>query len=101
MIRHAKYFDSNNTMYFKVSDKKLFKNYAKIWEKISSLIGEEFDSESVYGDNDKYMNIKAKIRHATPAVTLFLILPMLLMWHCITQWSSGNAQCYLRDVIPC
>ena len=79
MIRHTKYFDSNNTMSFKVSDKKLFKNYAKIWEKITSLIGEEFDSESVYGDNDKYIHIKAKIRHATPAVTLFLILPMLLM----------------------
>ena len=47
--------------------------------KISSLIGEEFDSESVYGDNDKYIHIKAKIRHATPAVALFLILPMLFM----------------------
>ena len=29
-------------------------------EKISSLIGKEFDSESAYGDNDKY--IKAKIK---------------------------------------
>ena len=27
---------------------------------ISSLIGKEFDNESVYGDNDKY--IKAKIK---------------------------------------
>ena len=41
-------------MYFKVVDKKLLKKYNKIWEKIRSLINKEFDSEPVYGDNDKY-----------------------------------------------
>ena len=58
MIGYAKYFDSNKAMYFKVSDKNLLKKYIKIWEKISSLINKEFDSEPVYGDNDEYINAK-------------------------------------------
>ena len=53
MIGYAKYFDSNKTMSFTVSDKKLLKKYTKIWGKCSSLIGKELDSEPVYGDNDK------------------------------------------------
>ena len=53
-------YNSNKTISFKVSDKKLLKKYIKIWENISSLIGKEFDSEPVYGDSDKY--IKAKIK---------------------------------------
>ena len=60
MIGYVKCFDSNKTMSFKISDKKLPKNYTKIWEKISSLIGKEFDSEHVYGDNDKYIETNAK-----------------------------------------
>ena len=40
-------------MSFKVIDKKLLKNYNKLWEKISHLINEEFNSEPVYGDNNK------------------------------------------------
>ena len=47
-------------MSFKVNDKKLLKKYTKILEKIRSLIGKEFDSEPIYGDNNKY--IKAKIK---------------------------------------
>ena len=30
----------------------------KIWEKISNLMNIEFDSESIYGDNDKYIKTK-------------------------------------------
>ena len=60
MIGCVKNFDSNKTMSFKVSDNKLLEKYSKIWEKISNLMNIEFDSESVYGDNDKY--IKAKIK---------------------------------------
>ena len=33
MIGYAKYFDSNKTMPFKVSDKKLLKIYTEIWGK--------------------------------------------------------------------
>ena len=53
MIGCVKNFDSNKTMSFKVDDNKLLKKYNKIWEKISNLMNIEFDSEPVYGDNDK------------------------------------------------
>ena len=55
MIGYVKHFDSNN---FKVSDNKLLKTYNKIWEKISSLMNIEIDSEPVYGDGDKYIRQK-------------------------------------------
>ena len=38
MIGYAKYFESDKTMSFKVIDKKLLKNYIKIWESVGSLI---------------------------------------------------------------
>ena len=53
MIGYVKCFDSNKTMSFKVSDKRLLKKYTEIWRRVSSLIGKEFNSEPVYGDNDK------------------------------------------------
>ena len=52
--------DSNKTMSFKVIDKMLLKSYTKIWEIISSLMNNEFDSEPVYGDSDKYIKKKIK-----------------------------------------
>ena len=52
--------NSNITWSIKVNDNRLLKKYTKIWRKISSLMNIEFDSEPVYGDNDKY--IKAKIK---------------------------------------
>ena len=48
-------------MPFKVSDNRLLKKYTKIWEKISNLLSVEFDSEPVYGDNDKYIKTKIKL----------------------------------------
>ena len=41
-----------------VLDNKLLKKYTKIWERVSSLKNIEFDSEPVYGDNDKYVKGK-------------------------------------------
>ena len=49
MIGYVKCFDSNKTMSFKVTNKKLL----KIREKFSNLMDIKFDSEPVYGDNDK------------------------------------------------
>ena len=49
MISYVKYFDNHKAMFFKATDKKLLKNYLKIWGKISILIGKEFDSKN----NDK------------------------------------------------
>ena len=45
-------------MSFDVSDNKILKNYKKIWEKVSSLMNIEFDSEPVHGD--KYINTKIR-----------------------------------------
>ena len=58
MIGYAKYFDSNNTISFKVNDEELFRKYTEILEKNSSLIGKKFDCEPVCGDNDKYIKTK-------------------------------------------
>ena len=60
MIGHVQNFYSNKTMSFKVGDNKLLKKYKKIWEKISNLMNIEFDSEPVYGDNDKYIKSEYK-----------------------------------------
>ena len=49
-------------MSFKASDKKLFKKYTKMWESVSSWMNIKLDSESVYGDNDKYINADMEMR---------------------------------------
>ena len=36
MTDYAKNFDKNATMYFRVNNKQLLKNYNKIWEKLGS-----------------------------------------------------------------
>ena len=61
MIGHAKYFDGNKTMSFKVNDRKLLKKYTKIYERVSCLMNVKLDSEPVYGDNDKYIKTKIKL----------------------------------------
>ena len=60
MIGYVKHFDSNKTMSFKATDKKLLKENTKIWERASSLLNIELDSKPVYGDNDKYIKTKIK-----------------------------------------
>ena len=54
------------TMSLKINDEKLLKKYNKIWRKkierlmIIELQIIEFDSESIYGDDDKYIKTKTK-----------------------------------------
>ena len=60
MIGYVKHFDSNKTMSFKANDNRLLKNYAKIWERVSSLMNMELDSKPVSGDNDKYITTRTK-----------------------------------------
>ena len=55
IIGYVKHFDNNKTMSFKASENKLLKKYSKIWKRVSKLINIKFDSENVYGDNDKYI----------------------------------------------
>ena len=59
MFGNVEYFDSNETMCFKVSDKKLLKKYTK-YGKNSNLINKEFDSGPVYDDNDKCIKTRIK-----------------------------------------
>ena len=61
MIGYVKHFDSNKTMSFKVTDNKLLKKCNKIWERVSNLMNIKFDSETIYGDNDKYIKTKIKM----------------------------------------
>ena len=48
-------------MSFKISDSKLLKKYSQIWKRVEKLLKIKFDSESVYGDNDKYIKAKRKL----------------------------------------
>ena len=55
MIGYVRKFEGNTTMSFKISDKQLLKKYNQIWKKVKNLLKIKFDSEPVYGDNDKYI----------------------------------------------
>ena len=48
-------------MPFKVINNKLLKEYTKIWERVSNLMNIKFNSETVCGDNDKYIKTKIKL----------------------------------------
>ena len=61
MIGYVRNFDGNRTMSFKISDSKLLKKYNQIWKRVEKLLKIKFDSELVYGDNDKYIKTKMKI----------------------------------------
>ena len=47
-------------LFFKVNDNRLLKRNTKIWERVRSIINIEFDGETVYSDNDKYIKTKIK-----------------------------------------
>ena len=53
--------DKNVTVSFRVINEQLLKNYNKIWEKIETLLSTDFESKTVYGDDDKYIKTKIKI----------------------------------------
>ena len=61
MIGYINKFHKNTiTMSLKVKDKKLFKNYNKIWKKIEKLMDIDFNTKPTYGDDDKYIKTKIK-----------------------------------------
>ena len=39
----------------------MLKNYIQIWKRVEQLLKIKFNSEPVYGDNDKYIKTKIKI----------------------------------------
>ena len=66
MTGYINEFDKNKnenentiTMSLMVKDKQLLKNYNKIWRK-KKLMSIDFDSKSVYGNDDKYIKTKVK-----------------------------------------
>ena len=61
MIGYVKCFDNNKTMSFKVADNNILENYTEIWRRVNNLMNIEFDSEPVYGDNDKHIMTKIKL----------------------------------------
>ena len=61
MTGHARKFDENATMSFRVNKKQLLKSHNKIWEKIKRLTKIDFEREPVYGDDDKYIKTKIKM----------------------------------------
>ena len=58
MTGYVRKCEVNTTISFKISVKKLLKKYNQIWKKVKSLLNIKFDSEPVYGDNDKYIKKK-------------------------------------------
>ena len=61
MIVYIDKFNKNTIkMSLKVKDKKLCKNYNKIWKKIEKLTGTDFNTKPTYGDDDKYIKTKIK-----------------------------------------
>ena len=48
-------------MSLKVDDNKLLKKYNRIWEIIKNLLNIEFNSEPVYGDDQKYIKTNIKM----------------------------------------
>ena len=61
IIGYVKKFQGNTTMPFKINDRKLLKKYNQIWKKVEKLLKINFNSEPIYGDNDKYIKTKIKI----------------------------------------
>ena len=60
MTGYARKFNENATVSFIVKDKKLLKNYSKIWEAIEWLMKISFESKPVYGEDVKYVKTKIK-----------------------------------------
>ena len=61
MTGYSRKFDENATISFIINNKQLLKNYNKIWKTIENLMRINFESKSVYGNDDKYMKTKIKI----------------------------------------
>ena len=70
MTGYARKLNENVTMFFIVKDKKLLKNYIKIWETIEKLMKINFESKPVYGEDVKYIKTKIKM-YAGSLITNF------------------------------
>ena len=53
MTGYVRKFVENTTMTFRANDKQLLKNHNKVWGKVEKLMKINFESQPVYGDDDK------------------------------------------------
>ena len=53
MTGYAKKFNEDATMSFRANNKRFLKNYNKIWEKVEKLLRIDFESKSIYCDDDR------------------------------------------------
>ena len=70
MTSYARKFDENATMSFTVNNKQLLKICNETWEKFEKLMRIDFESKTVYGDDEKYIKTKIKI-YAGSMITSF------------------------------
>ena len=70
MTEYARKFNENSTIIFIVKDKKILKNYSKIWGTIEGLMKINFESKPVYGEDVKYIKTKIKT-YAGSVITNF------------------------------
>ena len=61
MTGHVRKFEGNTTMSFKISDRQLLKKYNQICKRVEKLLKIEFNSKTVYGDDNKHIKTKIKI----------------------------------------
>ena len=68
MTGYINKFDENKiTMSLMIKDEQLLKNCNKIWKKIERLMSIDFDSKTIYGEDNKY--IKTKIKTYKESIT--------------------------------
>ena len=60
MTGFAKKLEFILTMYFKISNKELLKKCDQIWKRIEKVLKTKFDSNPVYGDDEKCIKTKIK-----------------------------------------
>ena len=70
MTGYARKFDENVTTSLVVKGKQRLKHYTKISENIEKIMKINFESNPVYGDDDKYIKTKIKI-YADSVITNF------------------------------
>ena len=60
MTGYPRNFNENKTMSFRINNKQFLKNYNKIQKKIEELMNTNYESRTVYSDDDKFIKTKIK-----------------------------------------
>ena len=71
MTSHINKFEKNKiAMSLTVKDEQLLENYNKIWRKIERLMSIDFESETTYSDDNKYIKTRIKT-YKDSIITMF------------------------------